>query len=346
MELTISQLAERLGADLHGDGSGVISSVGPVDSADGNQVTFASGDRHIPKLGQSNAGAVIVKEYIKELHKPQLIVRDVNAALIETLKIFAPILKAAPVGIDPSATVAEDAEIEPSASIGPGVSIESGARIGAKSIIGSGCRIGENSKIGKNCRLDSNVVVYHNCSIGNNVIIQANTTIGSTGFGYYFIDGSHRLIPHNGGVVIEDYVEIGANCCVDRAKFGNTIIGAGTKLDNLVQIAHNVVIGKCCVIVAQVGIAGSCKIGDGVVIGGQAGLIDNIEIGNGVMIGARSGVMQSVDAGQKILGSPTTELKEALKIMGLTKRLPRLFEQLQQLNKRVEELEAAKDIED
>jgi UDP-3-O-[3-hydroxymyristoyl] glucosamine N-acyltransferase len=344
MDLTISQLAQRLGAGLQGDGSGRISSVGPVESAESCQVTFVSDDKLISKLGGSKAGAVIVKEPIKNLNIPQIIVKNVNAALIEALKIFAPVLKPAPVGIDPSATVAKDAKIEDGVSIGPYVVIESAVTIGAKTIIGSGCKIGQNSKIGKNSRLDSNVVVYHNCSIGNNVIIQANTTIGSTGFGYYFIDGAHRLIPHNGGVIIEDYVEIGANCSIDRAKFGNTVIGAGTKIDNLVQIAHNVTIGRCCLIIAQVGIAGNCKVGEGVVIAGQAGMADNIKIGDGVMIGAQAGVMQSVEAGRKLLGSPAIEPREYLKLPGFLKRMPKLIEQLQKLNARVEKLEAAKDI--
>jgi len=210
-------------------------------------------------------------------------------------------------------------------------------------VIASGCRIGENSKLGKSCRLDSNVVVYHNCIIGNNVVIQANSTIGSVGFGYSRIDGSFKLIPHNGGVVIEDFVEIGANCCVDRAKFGNTIIGAGTKIDNLVQIAHNVVIGKCCLIAGQVGISGSCKLGDGVVLAGQVGLVDNIKIGDGAMVGAQSGVAHNVAAGQQMLGSPAIEGKESLRIFGSIRRLPKLAEQLKQLSKRIEKLEAAKD---
>jgi UDP-3-O-[3-hydroxymyristoyl] glucosamine N-acyltransferase len=223
------------------------------------------------------------------------------------------------------------------------VVISDGAEVGENSIIAAGCKIGENSKIGKNCRFDGNVVVYHNCTIGNNVIIQANSTIGSTGFGYSFIDGSHRLIPHNGGVVIEDFVEIGANCCVDRAKFGNTVIGAGTKIDNLVQIAHNVTIGKCCLIAAQVGISGSCKIGDGVVLAGQVGLVDNIEIGDGTMIGAQAGVMSGTAAGARIVGSPAMDIRAAMKVFGLMKRLPEMAESLKQLHKRIEGLEAAKD---
>lgn len=342
MELTISQLAKQLGAELVGEGNINIRAVGPVDSAGQNDVTFAATAKHITKLAGSKAAAVIVKTRIEGLRKPQLIVENVDAALIEALHIFATKLKPPTEGIDITAIIADGVQIKKGASIGPAVVIESGAKIGENTVIAAGCKIGQNSTIGKNCRIDSNVVIYHNCTIGNSVIIQANTTIGSTGFGYSFIDGKHKLIPHNGGVLIEDFVEIGANCCVDRAKFGNTIIGAGTKTDNLVQIAHNVKIGKCCLIVAQVGIAGSCKIGDGVVIGGQVGLVDNIEVGDGVVIGGRSAVMQSIPAGRKVLGTPTTEIKQALKIMMLTKRLPKLFEQLRRLDERVDKLENAK----
>ncbi|GAG50760.1 unnamed protein product, partial [marine sediment metagenome] len=141
------------------------------------------------------------------------------------LNLFAPKFRTVVEGIDPTAKVAQNARIAKGVSVGPGVVIDDGVEIGLNSVIASGCKIGENSTVGKNCRLDSNVVIYHNCRLGNNVVIQANSTIGSTGFGYLFIDGAHKLIPHNGGVVIEDFVEIGANCCVDRAKFGNTIIG-------------------------------------------------------------------------------------------------------------------------
>ena len=341
--MSISQLAQRIGAELVGDGAADIRAVGTVETAGENEVTFITDNRHIAALEKSRAGAVIVTKQIEGLTRPQLIVKDVHVALIEALKCFAPKLKGAAKGIDPAAKVSQNAKIGVGASIGPGVVIEDGAEIGSNCIIAGGCKIGENSKLGESCRLDSNVVIYHNCRLGKNVIIQANSTIGSTGFGYFYIDGSHRLIPHNGGVVIEDYVEIGANCCVDRAKFGNTIIGAGTKIDNLVQIAHNVVIGKCCLIAAMVGIAGSCKLGDGVVLGGQVGLADNIEIGDGTMIAAQAGVIHNIAAGQQIFGSPATDLKEALKIFSLTRRLPKLVEHLKQLSTRIERLEAAKD---
>lgn len=337
------QLAERIGAELVGSGTGAINAVQAVGTAGKNHVTFISSERRIAELEKSHAGSVIVGRRIEGLARPQLIVKDVNAALIEALNIFAPKLKAPTKGIDPTVRVAKDVKIAEGVSIAAAVVIDGEAQIGEGSVIASGCRIGENSKVGKNCRLDNNVVVYHNCVIGNNVVIQANSTIGSTGFGYSFIEGSHRLIPHNGGVVIEDFVEIGANCCIDRAKFGNTVIGAGTKIDNLVQIAHNVVIGKCCLIAGQVGIAGSCRVGDGVVLAGQSGLVDNISVGDGAMIGAQSGATHNVAAGRQVFGMPAFDRAEAMRVIALTRRLPGLVKQLRQLISRVEGLEAAKD---
>ncbi len=345
MKLTVAQLAEHLGAELAGnnDTGRQITAVGPVDAAGEDAVTFVADDRHKAALNNSRAGAVIVSKPLEDIDKPQLVVGNVNAALIETMKLFAPVLKSPTKGIDPTAKVAPNARIAEDASIGACVVIEDGVEIGQNCIIGSGCKIGQNSKIGNNCRLDSNVVIYHNCRLGSNVIIQANSTIGSTGFGYSFIDGSHRLIPHNGGVVIEDFVEIGANCCVDRAKFGDTIIGAGTKIDNLVQIAHNVVIGKCCLIAALTGISGSCRLGDGVVLAGQVGLADNIEIGPGTMVGAQAGVMSSVPGGQKLAWTPAIEKGKAIRVVSTALRLPELASQIKQITKRLEKLESAED---
>jgi len=347
MELTIEQLAERIGGKLvsadRDEKKRRIATVGAIETAGENAITFVTDARHILKLEKSGAAAVITAKPIEGLKKPQLIVGDVNAALIEALNIFAPQLKAVPEGIDPTAKIGQNVKIAKGAAIGAYVIIDDSVQIGENTVIVGGCKIGQNSKVGKNCRFDSNVVVYHNCIIGNNVIIQANSTIGSTGFGYRFIDGAHRLIPHNGGVIIEDFVEIGANCCVDRAKFDNTIIGAGTKIDNLVQIAHNVIIGKCCLIAGQAGIGGSSRLGDGVVLGGAAGVSDHVEVGNGAMIGARSVAFHDVAAGQQMFGSPATEKIEAIRIIGMTRRLPKLAEQLRQLITRVERLEAAED---
>ena len=346
MELTVNELAKQLKAELIGEGSGLIRSVGPLGAANQAAVTFVTGDKFLNELKQSRAGAVLVVKPVvpdKIGATPQLVVKNVNAALIEALKIFAPKLQPAIPGVHPAAVVAQQVKLGKNVSIGPCAVIETGVEIGDNTIIASGCKIGQNTKIGVNTRLDSNVAVYHNCVIGNSCIILANTTIGSTGFGYYFIDGAHRLIPHNGIVVIEDFVEIGANCCVDRAKFGETRIGAGTKIDNLVQIAHNVIIGKCCLIVALVGIAGSAKIGDGVVIAGQAGVADNVEIGNGAVICAQAGVIGNVQPGKQVFLMPAVDRQEGLRAFAAMLRLPKLIEQVKQLSARVEKLEASKD---
>ncbi|MHC4362182.1 MAG: UDP-3-O-(3-hydroxymyristoyl)glucosamine N-acyltransferase, partial [Planctomycetota bacterium] len=346
MELTVAQLAKRLDAELAGksfDASRQIIAVCPIEAASESEVTFMADDKHKGLLEKSRAGAVIVSAPVEGLDKPQLIVKDVNSALIEALSAFAPQLKAAPEGVDSTARIADSARIAERVSIGAHVVVDNGAEIGPDSVIAAGCKIGENSTIGANCRIDSNVVIYHNCRLGDHVVVQANSTIGSTGFGYSFIDGAHKLIPHNGGVVIEDFVHIGANCCVDRAKFGDTIVGAGTKIDNLVQIAHNVVIGKCCLIAALSGLSGSCRLGDGVVLAGQVGLADNIEIGDGTMVGAQAGVMNSIPAGQKVAWTPAIKAKEAFRIVTLIMRLPKMAEQLKKLSKRTDRLEAAKD---
>jgi UDP-3-O-[3-hydroxymyristoyl] glucosamine N-acyltransferase len=343
MELTLPQLAKEIDADLIGRSSCKISSVNAIRSAGQNEVTFMTEKKFIPELKQSKAAAVILDKKIEELDKPQLVVKNVNQALIKVLGIFAPPLKKPTEGIDPTAVIAKNVKIGQGVSIGPRVIIDENVEIRDNSVLKAGCIVGENSKIGKNCRIDYNVVIYHNCIIGSNCIIQANTTIGSTGYGYAQIDGQHHLIPHNGGVIIEDFVEIGANCCVDRAKFGNTIIGAGTKIDNLVQIAHNVIIGKCCLIVAQVAIGGSAKIGDGVILAGQSGVADNVEIGNGAIVGAKSVVMKSFESGQVVLGITARQKAMAMKSRVFYNRLPQLAEQLKQLNTRVEKLEAAKD---
>jgi UDP-3-O-[3-hydroxymyristoyl] glucosamine N-acyltransferase len=346
MVLTVSELAQRLGAELVGPSERfdqLLKAVGPIEGACETDVTFISDERHSNAIDKTRAAAVIVTRAIERLRKPQLVVKSVDVALIEALGIFAPKLKSPAQGTHPTASVGLDVKISEGVSIGPGAIIEDGVEIGRHSVIAGGCRIGENSTVGENCRLDSNVVVYHNCCLGNNVVIQANSTIGSVGFGYSCIEGTPRLIPHNGGVVIEDFVEIGANCCIDRAKFGNTIIGAGTKIDNLVQIAHNVVIGKCCLISGQAGIAGSCKVGDGVVLAGQVGLADNIEVGSGTMIGAQSGVMSSVGSGLKLAWTPAIDVKEAARVVAQVLRLPKLAQQVKRLMARIERLEASKD---
>jgi UDP-3-O-[3-hydroxymyristoyl] glucosamine N-acyltransferase len=321
MTITIIELAKQLGAAVAGAPAGLdhpIAGIEPIEAAGEDNVTFVTNAKHVAAVGGS------------------------RAALIQTLNLFAPKLKPVAEGVDSTAKIGSGVQLAAGVGIGPFAVISDGVQIGCNTIIAAGCRIGQGTRIGSDCRLDANVVVYHGCVLGDHVVIQANSTIGSVGFGYAFIDGSHRLIPHNGGVILEDFVEIGANCCVDRAKFGNTIVGAGTKIDNLVQIAHNVVIGKCCLIASQAGVAGSCRLGDGVVLAGQVGLADNIEVGAGTMIGAQAGVMNNVGPGEKLAWSPAIDVKEALRVVGHVLRLPKLSQEVKRLTAKVDKLEAAK----
>lgn len=340
---TITQLAREIGAELIGDGAAEIKAVASAESAGATDITFLSDDKYLPKLADSKAAAVLVNKKLENFTAAQLIVEDVDTALIQTLKLLAPPLKVPEPGIHESVVIGDNVSISQTASIGPHAVIADGVKIGENTIIGPGSFVGAESVIGDNTRLDANVTVHHHCRIGNSVIIQSNSTIGSTGFGYMPVDNMPTLIPHNGGVIIEDFVEIGANTCIDRAKFSNTIIGMGTKIDNLVQIAHNVVIGKCCMIVSQVGIAGSTKVGDGVIFAGQVGVVDNIDIGSGVLIGAQAGVMSNIPDGKKVVGSPAIDYGEKIRQIALTQKLPKMAKQLKALKKKVEALEAATD---
>ncbi|MFA5291504.1 MAG: UDP-3-O-(3-hydroxymyristoyl)glucosamine N-acyltransferase [Phycisphaerae bacterium] len=340
-KITVSEIAAVIGAELIGSGQANVVGVLPFDAAGPDSITFAADEKLLETISLCKAAAVIVNKKT-DSPIPLLVVDNVERALIEALEQFMPTLTKPAAGIHKTAVVEAGAIVDATASIGALAYIRTGAKIGERTVIGAGCKIGEGSVIGKDCRLEDNVVVYYKCVIGNNCIIGANAAIGATGFGYYFIDGQHRLIPHTGSVLIEDCVEIGANGCIDRAKFGNTIIGAGTKIDNLVQIAHNVIIGKCCLIVSQAGISGSTKLGNGVVVAGQAGIRDHMTIGDRAQIGAQAGVMTNIGSNEKVVGSPAIDVKDFFRQVLLKHKLPEMSKQLKQLIKKVEELEAAK----
>jgi UDP-3-O-[3-hydroxymyristoyl] glucosamine N-acyltransferase len=342
IQICLGDLAQKLGAQLIGDKAVQIRGVNTIQDAGAEEVCFLSSEKHADKLKASRAGGVLTQKPIADCPMAQLVVANVDKALIAVMTLFAPALTRQK-GVHPSAVVESDAQLDPTVSVGPGVYIGHHVKIGARTVIGSNCSIGENTIIGADSRLDANVAVYHNCKIGNFCILQANTTIGSTGFGYSFIDGRHQLIPHNGDVILEDGVEIGANTSVDRAKFGSTIIGAGTKIDNQVQIAHNVVIGKACLLAGGGGIAGSTRLGDGVIMAGGVGVIDNLTIGSGAIVGARSLVLADIEAGKKVWGTPAIEMNAQLRSVAIFKNLPELAKTLKNLSKRVEQLEAAKD---
>jgi UDP-3-O-[3-hydroxymyristoyl] glucosamine N-acyltransferase len=244
-----------------------------------------------------------------------------------------------PRGIHPTAVIAPGAKLSPGVAVGAHTIIEDGVVIEEGSVIYGNCYVGAEAHLGKDCLIYPNVVLRERVSLGNRVIIHSGTVIGSDGYGYIPVDGKHMKIPQVGTVLIEDDVEIGANVTVDRARFDKTIIGEGTKIDNLVQIGHNVTIGKHCLIVAQSGIAGSTKLGDYVILAAQSGLVGHIEIGDGAIVGAQSGVSKSIKAGEKVFGYPAQPMKDALKNNAHIQRLDKYVETIKDLKKRIEDLE-------
>ncbi len=234
-------------------------------------------------------------------------------------------------GIHPSAVVARDASVAATATVGPLCIVESGAQVGARTHLQAGVFIGRGARVGDDCWIMPQCVVAADCTLGNRVQLQPGVVIGGDGFGYEFVGGRHERVPQIGTVVIGDDVEIGANSTVDRARFGETSVGEGTKIDNLVQVGHNVVIGKHCLLCAQVGIAGSTKLEDYVVLGGQAGLAGHLTLAKGAKVGAQSGVGKDVPAGASVFGTPSIPLLLEQRFNVLRKRIPELFQRVDAL---------------
>ncbi len=339
--VTAAELARRVGGTLVGDGSLVVRQVATLEEAGPDAVSWIGQARLLPRLAASQAGVVLVPENL-DVPTDRTVIRvvDPDSALCEALAALAPPQPKVEPGVDPSARVAKDATVA-GACIGPHVFIGPRAVIGPGTQLHPGVYIGADCRIGRDCVLWPNVVVREYTTIGDRVIIHPNASIGADGFGYLQRDGRHRKIPQIGRVVIEDDVEIGANSCVDRARSGITRIGRGTKIDNLVQIGHNVRIGEDCIIVSQCGISGSTSLGNHVVLAGQVGLIDHLRIGNNVVIAAQSGVTHDLPDGAAYRGSPAVENREYVRQAVGFRRLPKIMEQLKNLAKRVQQLESA-----
>jgi len=314
-----------------------IKGVSGINDALEGDITFLASERFAKYLPGCRASCVMVKEPIPGLERAQLKVPNPHLAFSKLLEHFY-IEPKKPLGISTEAFVSEKASTGKNVSIFPLSYISDGAFIDEGTVIYPFVFVGENTTIGKGCIIYPNVVVREKVTIGNNVIIHSGSVIGSDGFGYVFDEGKHYKIPQVGGVIIEDDVEIGSNVSIDRATTGNTIIGRGTKIDNLVQIAHNVKIGKHCIIVGQVGIAGSTEIGDYVTLGGQVGVVDHVKIGSGTMIGAQSGVISDVSKGI-YTGSPIMPHREWLKSQAIISKLPELYKRIREIEKKMEELE-------
>ncbi len=339
MRVTLETVAKAIDGEVIGDGSIEITGVAGIREAREGELTFLANRRYESYLGETRASAIIVAGNHRVTDKT--LVRNSNPylAYLKAVCFFQGDAPRAEPGIHATAVVMPGADIDPSASIGPHVVVEAGARIGAEARIDAGCYIGAGATVGSQTRLYPNVTLREECALGDRVIVHSGTVIGSDGFGFVRDGDLYRKLPQVGTVAVENDVEIGANVTIDRATTGTTRIGEGCKIDNLVQIGHNVQIGPHCIIVAQVGISGSTEVGDHVVIAGQVGIVGHIEIGSGAQIGAKSGVARSIKPGQRVFGYPALPVVQAKRIEACLRNLPDLIQTVRSLKRRVEELE-------
>ena len=339
--ITAGTLAQMLGGTLSGDGERVIRGVAILEDAGPDDLTWVASSEFLTRLEASKAGIVLMPATCPAPPSRTAIhVADPDLALSNALLAIAPPTETVPEGVDSSARVAPNATVT-DAHIGPNVYIGPHAIVGPGTQLHAGAYIGADCEIGRDCVLWPNVVVRERTTIGDRVTLHPNTTIGADGFGYHQRDGRHLKIPQIGTVVIEDDVEVGANVCIDRARSGETRIGRGTKIDNIVQIGHNVIVGEDCMIVAQCGISGSVTLGRHVVLGGQVGVTDHVSIGDAAMLAAKSLVANTLPGGKIYRGIPAVEKTQFGRSAVSLRRLPKMIEQLRNLTKRVEELESA-----
>ena len=340
--MKVSDIARLVGAKVEGNADLEISGVGKIEEAREGELTFLANPKYGKFFATTKASAVIVGEDFKSDRGDVTLLRtkDPYVAFVFALKSTMPPVETLPPGINSAAYVSPNAVIGKDVAIGPFACILDGAKIGDGAKISHGSVVGEGAEVGENSLLYSNVTVYPGCKIGRNVIIHSGTVIGSDGFGFApKADGSYEKIPQLGIVVIDDDVEIGSNCSVDRATLGETRICRGVKIDNLVQIAHNVVIGEYTVMAAQSGVAGSTRVGKHCMIGGQVGISGHLEIADNTSIGAQSGVSKSVkEPGRVLFGYPAKDLRETKRIEGAIRMLPELIEEVTALRNKVDKL--------
>lgn len=339
MNITAAQIASQLQGEVIGDGSVELTGFAAADHARAGDLTFAEKAAYFAAAEQSEATAILVSGPFTSAQKVLIRVPNARVAVARILPVFFP-PDEQPHGIHPDAVIAGSAEIDPTAHIGPHCVVGPNVRLGARSVLMGGNHIGRDCQIGEDVCLFPNVVVYPKSQIGNRVSIHAGTVIGSDGYGYVFDEGRHRKMLHVGHVVIEDDVEIGANSAIDRGALGATVIGAGTKIDNLVHVAHNVVLGRHCLVMGQVGFAGSTHLGDYGVVASQSGIAGHLKLGSQVTIGAKSGVMRDVAAGGTVLGIPAMPDKQAKRQMIAAQRLPELIRRVRELEKQMTQVNA------
>ncbi len=335
--MRLGELAERIGCTLEGDGTVEIRGVRGLEDAGPGDLAFVAHERYLGHLQDSRAAAVILGVGLPSPGRSALRAANPYLALARALAVFHPALRVQ-AGIHPTA-VTGGARVDPQASIGPLCVLQDGVEVGAGTVLEAQVFVGTGARIGRDCRVYPQVTLREGTWVGDRVTIHSGAVVGADGFGFARDGARYIKIPQVGRVVIEDDVEVGANTTIDRATLGETRIGRGTKLDNLVQIGHNVRIGQDTVIVAQVGVSGSTRIGSRVTLAGQVGVVDHVSIGDDVIIGAQAGVTKDIQAGSVVLGSPAVPHREFKRQLATIARLPELAKTIKLLEARLEEME-------
>ena len=339
MQKTLAEIAAIVHGRIIGDGGAVITGISGIKEAKEGDLTFLANPKYLPLAASTQATAILVGKDVA-IEGKSVIQTDnpsLAFALIADLikEAFSPKIK----GVHPRAVVEPGAVLAEGVGVGPNAVVDRGARIGKNTMICACAYIGQNTVIGENCLIYPNVTIRENITVGNNVIIHSGTVIGSDGFGYIQVNDQHMKIPQTGTVLIEDDVELGSCVTVDRARFDKTVIGKGTKIDNHVQVAHNVRIGQHCIMVAYAGIAGSSTIGDHVVMAGQSGIAGHISVGDNVVIAGRGGVTHDLPSGVMVSGFPAQEHRKALRLDAHIHRLGEYVDEIKLLKKKVASLE-------
>lgn len=339
MRKTLAEIAAIVKGEVVGDQHLVITGLSGIKEAKHGDLTFIDNPRYIPLSRTTKASAILTPRNAEVPGKPIIRTENPSLAFSRIASLMFATDAFFPKGIHQTAIIAQDAVIGKDVAIGPYVTIESRAKVGDNTTIYSGCYVGHRTVLGKHCLVYPNVTIQERIAIGDRVIIHSGTVVGSDGFGYVWADGKHEKIPQIGTVIIEDDVEIGANVTIDRARFDKTVIGEGTKIDNLVQIAHNVIMGKHCIIIAQVGISGSAVIGDGAILAGQVGVHGHLTVGEGVMATSRAVITKSIPPRMKVSGYPAQPYMDEQRLQATIRRIPSHIKTILDLKNRVEELE-------
>lgn len=338
MKKTIKEIAVIVDGEIVGDENTVVTGICGIKEAREGDLTFVANPRYLPLMNHTRASAIITSKDVKSAPKPIIRTENPSIAFAKMVSLIAPNEVKRPTGIHPTAVIGDKVRLGRNVAIQPYVVIEDNVEIKDNTILYAGVYIGHHTKIGMDCVVYPYVIIRERVVIGNRVIIHGGTVIGSDGFGFSTVKGVHQRIPQIGNVIIEDDVEIGANVTIDRARFDKTLIKKGTKIDNLVQIAHNVIVGENSIIVAQSGISGSTVIGRNVTLAGQSGVIGHISIGDNAVVAAQAGVTKSVPANACVSGYPAKQHNLAKRINACVQNLPDLYKKVKMLEEEVERL--------